>query len=261
MSFENFLQREWQDYCKVTPLAQMIHQLLSDQGEAIVNDHIALRTLSHPSIGLEAFEEFFSKFDYKVCGEYEFEDKKLKAVHFEAANKPLVFVSEFLYEDEKFSDQMATIMESLITTCADHSLLELFKLRRTWTPSFKTYEKLLQESEYAAWFYAWGFRTNHFTVSLNNFKKLSEVDQLNSFLKLNGIKLNTSGGEVKGTKEQGLMQSSTMASQFKVDFVEGGFEIPSCYYEFAKRFEKDGQIYTGFVPTSADKIFESTNRK
>ncbi len=37
-------------------------------------------------------------------------------------------------------------------------------------------------------------------------------------------------------------------------------EIPSCFYEFAKRYpQADGELYTGFVAASADKIFESTN--
>jgi len=37
--------------------------------------------------------------------------------------------------------------------------------------------------------------------------------------------------------------------------------VPSCYYEFAKRYaDKSGEIYQGFVTTSADKIFESTNK-
>ncbi|MGL4837356.1 MAG: DUF1338 domain-containing protein, partial [Shewanella sp.] len=35
---------------------------------------------------------------------------------------------------------------------------------------------------------------------------------------------------------------------------------PSCFYEFALRYPKaNGELYTGFVAASADKIFESTN--
>jgi len=37
-------------------------------------------------------------------------------------------------------------------------------------------------------------------------------------------------------------------------------EIPSCYYEFARRYEdKNGELYGGFIAKSADKIFESTD--
>ncbi|MGB6140662.1 MAG: DUF1338 domain-containing protein, partial [Pseudoalteromonas rhizosphaerae] len=38
--------------------------------------------------------------------------------------------------------------------------------------------------------------------------------------------------------------------------------VPSCFYEFALRYAKpDGELYTGFVAASADKIFESTNAR
>ena len=53
-----------------------------------------------------------------------------------------------------------------------------------------------------------------------------------------------------------------MADRIPVTFADKTVEIPSCFYEFAKRYEMpDGEIYTGFVAASADKIFESTNAK
>ncbi|MGL4896671.1 MAG: DUF1338 domain-containing protein, partial [Shewanella sp.] len=57
-----------------------------------------------------------------------------------------------------------------------------------------------------------------------------------------------------------LEQSSTMADTIAVEFSDGVLEIPSCFYEFALRYPKaNGELYTGFVAASADKIFESTN--
>lgn len=256
----DFFKREWADYSSVTPLAHEIHTLLQDSGELIVHDHIALRTLAHPSTGLEAFENFFNDFGYKAAGEYSFADKRLRAIHLEAPKLPLIFVSEFLYEDDKFSDFTRETMEEVILACDGADLSELFKSRKCWQPSFETYKKLALESEYAAWLYAWGFRTNHFTVSVNAFSIFDDIPKINTFLKHNGFALNTSGGEVKGSEAQGLVQSSTMADNFIVDFLEGEQMVPSCYYEFAKRYKIDGTLYTGFVPTSADKIFESTNR-
>ena len=52
-----------------------------------------------------------------------------------------------------------------------------------------------------------------------------------------------------------------MADKVKVYFGSSAIEIPSCYYEFAKRYpEANGNLYQGFVAKSADKIFESTNK-
>tara|TARA_R110000868_G_scaffold132380_2_gene343165 strand:- start:98374 stop:99168 length:795 start_codon:yes stop_codon:yes gene_type:complete len=260
LSIESFFNNEWTEYSRVTPLAKRIHHLLTDLGEVVSNDHIALRTIAHPGIGLEAFEDFFKEFGYQACGEYFFEDKRLRAIHLEAKNQPLIFISEFLYEDDHFSTFLQETIEDMIAACDGATISELFSKRIYWQPSFSIYQKLAKESEYAAWLYAWGFRTNHFTVSVNQLKAINTIEKVNQLLKKNNFLLNASGGEIKGHASQGLVQSSTMADKFSVQFMEGQKEVPSCYYEFAQRFEVDGKLYTGFVPSSADKIFESTDR-
>jgi hypothetical protein len=108
---------------------------------------------------------------------------------------------------------------------------------------------------------AFGFRVNHFTVLVNRLKKLNTLSQVNEAIKNAGFRLNTSGGEIKGTETIGLMQSSTLAEPVPVSFTDGTFQIPGCYYEFAQRFPVNGRLYNGFVEQSADKIFESTNAR
>ena len=57
------------------------------------------------------------------------------------------------------------------------------------------------------------------------------------------------------------MRVAAPSDKQSVDFKDAGKqEISSCYYEFAQRFkQKDGRLFQGFVPDSADKIFESTD--
>jgi hypothetical protein len=132
---------------------------------------------------------------------------------------------------------------------------------RPWSLNHETYLKLAEESEYASWVAAYGFRPNHFTVNVNALKGFKNLDDVNEFVKSLGFKLNASGGEIKGSAEQLLEQSSTMAEETPVKFKDGTFPVPACYYEFALRYKKpDGKLYQGFVAASADKIFESTNR-
>ena len=127
-------------------------------------------------------------------------------------------------------------------------------------PSFKVYNTLREESEYAAWLYVFGFRVNHFTVSVNSLNKLNSLASLNDYLKNKGFILNSVGGEIKGTRADLLEQSSTLADIIPFKFIEGIHEIPACYYEFAKRYpDANGIIYNGFLEKSADKIFESTD--
>ena len=105
-----------------------------------------------------------------------------------------------------------------------------------------------------------GFRANHFTVSINALKKYDNIAKVNEFITKNDFLLNTAGGAIKGTPADLLQQSSTIADIVKVNFLEGTFEVPCCYYEFAQRYpDQNGDLYNGFVASSADKIFESTN--
>lgn len=132
--------------------------------------------------------------------------------------------------------------------------------KRPWNINYKDYQALLNESEYAAWLAAFGFIPKHFTVSINHLDSLSEIAEVNKFLKQNGFILNSSGGEIKGSPEDLLEQSSTVARPVKVEFADGVHSVPGCYYEFAKRYnDENGVLFQGFVAKSADKIFESTD--
>jgi len=132
---------------------------------------------------------------------------------------------------------------------------------RLWDLDYATYELLAAESEYAGWLAAHGFGANHFTVSINQLEQFTEIQEVNHLLRHNGFLINESGGEVKGSPEVMLEQSSTMADRVSVSFLDGEQEIPGGFYEFAKRYPMaDGELYRGFVEASADKIFESTNQ-
>ena len=83
---------------------------------------------------------------------------------------------------------------------------------------------------------------------------------MNDFLKGHGFSLNESGGDVKGSPEDFLEQSSIMADTQVVSFKEGEFDVSTCYYEFAQRYKlPSGEVFQGFIANSASKIFESTN--
>jgi hypothetical protein len=130
-----------------------------------------------------------------------------------------------------------------------------------WNPlSYKIYKELLDESEYAAWLYVFGFCASQFTMNINLLPQFNTIDEVNHFLLNHNIKINSVGGLVKGSPKEHLVQSNTFAKVKYIDFEEGSFPIPSCYYGFAKRYAlPNGKLYTGFVATSADKIFESTH--
>lgn len=264
MNRELIFSKLWEIYTRQNPSVQKVYDLFVQHGEEVINDHIAFRTFNDPRINIDVLARPFLKVGYEEKGRYVFEAKKLFAKHFEHKDDPLaprVFISELKVEE--FSDFLQKTVKSLIDRIPQELLDsdELIFSGNVWgLPSFETYELLRQESEYAAWLYVFGFCANHFTVSVNGLKKLRSLEEVNQFLKHHGFRLNDSGGEIKGTPAELLEQSSIKADTISVDFQEGSFEIPGCYYEFARRYpDSDGKLYSGFIAKSADKIFESTD--
>jgi hypothetical protein len=263
---QDLFKQLWHQYCEDTPkVKEIYHLFLAEEGE-VINDHIALRTFDDPRVNIPVLAKPFIERGYVENGQYDFPNKKLFAKHFEHADPkmPKVFISELMTQD--FSDYLQKTSQEIVDAIPDYLLKDVDALLMSgvsWQPiKYAVYEKLLAESEYAAWLYAFGFRANHFTVSVNHLKKFKTIQSVNAFLKKHAFELNTSGGEIKGTPSDLLEQSSTLAFPVTVNFMDGQHEIPLAYYEFALRYPKpDGHLYSGFVAASADKIFESTDKK
>lgn len=266
MDKNQLLTKLWEQYADITPSAKKIHDLLEKKGEIIKNDHIALRTFNDERVNIDVLEKPFLNVGYEAKGEYVFDSKKLFAKHYEHStdkNAPRIFISEL--ELEKCSTQLQETVKHILDSCDQNQFNnpEMVLSGSFWQPiSQVIYQSLLDESEYAAWMYIYGFRANHFTINVNALKDFNSLEELNSFLENEGWKLNASGGKIKGTPQQLLEQSSTLADLYSIDFKEGTIEIPSCYYEFALRYPMaNGELYQGFIASSADKIFESTDVK
>ena len=227
MSIQNVLENMWRDYLLLNPEAQRVVDTLLAEGESIVNDHIALRTFNVGVVALEECAKPFLALGYEEKDEYFFEAKKLRAKHYEYTadpSTPKIFISELLVNE--FSIDFQAVVNSLVSYISDDQVqqTDFFHSGRPWNVSLSQHETLLGESDYGAWMAAIGYRPNHFTVSINNLKKYSDIHIV------------------------------------EVEFTDGKKEIPSCYCEFAKRYSLDsGELYQGFIAKSADKIFESTN--
>ncbi|MCH3882714.1 DUF1338 domain-containing protein [Tenacibaculum aquimarinum] len=256
----------WKEYTERTPSAQKIKDLFITKGNSVFNDHVAFRTFDDERVNIEVLATPFIKAGYKECGDYHFEKKKLYAKHYEHAtdkNAPRVFISQLLTKE--FSNELQETVKNMVDAISSEDLNpeELVFKGRLWEqPSFEVYEKLQAETEYAAWLYVNGFCSNHFTVDVNKLDTFNSLQEVNEFVKENGFKMNTSGGEIKGTPEEFLEQSSILADTIPVAFKEVTKEITSCYYEFSFRHPmQNGELYSGFIAGSADKIFESTDMK
>ncbi len=254
----------WQQYYQSNPGVKQVYDLFVEREAKVVNDHIALRTFDLDPINIEVLAQAFLELGYQEAQTYEFPIKKLIAKHYEHEDdtKPKIFISQLL--TQQFLPIVLDIAKKIVAAIPDELLEDPKKLLISgvsWHPlKYAIYQELLEQSEYAAWLYAFGFRANHFTVSINHLKTFDNILEVNAYLKDKGFKLNDFGGEVKGSAEELLEQSSIMALPVSVEFEEGSFDIPLSYYEFALRYPmENGKLYSGFVAASADKLFQSTD--
>ena len=264
MKAEHIFSQLWDDYTSQNPDVKKVYDLFMEQGETVVNDHIAFRTFDDARINVDVLSKVFINAGYEEKGQYVFEKKHVFAKHFEHAtekNMPRVFISEL--KTAEFSSELQAIVKECVDKIPSTLLTseDLIFSGNVWgMPSFGVYEKLRAETEYAAWLYVNGFTANHFTVSVNHLKKYDTLQKVNELLKAYGFLLNDAEGEIQGTPEELLEQSSIRAGIKEVKFMEGTFNVTGCYYEFARRYpDKDGNLYSGFIAKSADKIFQSTN--
>ncbi len=261
-ALSTFFDKLWRDYIAITPQALAIHKLFEQDGVPLINDHVAFRTFSDSSISISALEPQILTLGYKYLDRYVFTNKKLLArCYVHPKSKTKIFISELQWK--KLSANAIHIIDDIINDIEVKNTESLTSGRLWPMPTLKNYQTLLAESEYAAWLSVWGLRANHFTIFVNFLKKYSSLQDVVDTLLEQGYKLNTQGGVIKGTKQDLLIQASTMADQIEVTFAGGHkHTISSCYYEFAQRFEFfDGGLFQGFVTGNADKIFESTDSK
>lgn len=260
-----FFDALWADFVSIAPAAASIRTHLLGLGEDVSNDHVAFRTFDRGPVRLGALERHLLALGYQRFAPYRFEAKRLNAfgyVHPEGA--PRVFLSEL--ECGAFTPELQTVVDSLVEQVAAEAMAAPGALYcgRPWAPVTRaTYERLAEESEYAAWVAAHGFHANHFTISVNALSpRLRSVQAILDEVEALGFGINDAGGRVKGSPEVLLEQGSTLADTVTTEFEDGTMAVPAGYYEFALRHPApNGALYEGFVPKSADRIFESTDRR
>jgi hypothetical protein len=264
-------------------LNNMLEEGIITSKQEIENDHVAFRTLGVPNLGIKSFEKIFIHFGYKKRDFFDFESKKLNAYWFSppVSDLPRIFVSELRVNELSKGAQSIIlkytkdIKEDPVDKLDLNNWEEIdhFLHHPLWrTPELEEYEKLLSESEYASWVIYNRYYLNHYTISVHNLKKgYNTIHEFNKFLHKIGVKLNSSGGEIKTSNDRLLIQSSTVAEMLNGNFAHGKTKyIAGSYVEFAERkvlpqfANMDASKITrehrrdGFEASNADKIFEST---
>lgn len=256
----SLLDRLWSDYIGLNPQAQRIRQLLADRGDRVRNDHIALRTLRHPKLGIDATARLFERHGYRACDEYDLPGQRLYARYYEsdAPDLPKILISELVLED--CSRALRGMVDSMMRQVRTEELAEdAFVLGgRLWHPVLKdSYAALRRESEYAAWVAAFGLRASHFTVAVNDLDSFDSLVALNAFLKQEGVALDHSAGEIRGSSSEFLEQSCTAPTPCEMQFADGVAEVPGGCYQFAYRHPlPSGERFPGFIASAVEWMLE-----
>ncbi|MFK7738045.1 MAG: DUF1338 domain-containing protein [Pirellulaceae bacterium] len=270
-------------------LSNMIQSGLVQSESEIENDHIAFRTMGVEHLGIQSFEKIFRHYGYERRDAYQFATKKLDAFWYAPPEDrfPRIFISELRVDDlGKDSSQILRSYTDEVTSdpvdaidLNDGAAVDAFLHQGLWrTPTLDDYQKLSQESEYAAWVIYNRYYLNHFTVSVHNLPApYNEISKFNEFLESIDVKLNDAGGKIKESPDGLLLQSSSVAEMVNAEFqtTDGEkvqHEIAGSYVEFAERrllpefaslaanqIERHHRR-EGFEAGNADKIFESTFR-
>ena len=269
------------DVSKITN--SLVAQHIIPEQAAIVNDHVAFRTLGLPNLGIASFEKIFLAYGYTRKEYYYFEEKKLNAYWYAPADPsyPRIFVSELII-DQLSQEAQAIIhhyTKAIVTDpvesldLQDGPAVAAFLQQPLWAlPTADEYQTLLSESEYAAWVIYNRYYLNHYTISIHALPEgYNTLEEFNAFLESIGIKLNTAGGKIKTSADGLLRQSSTVSALYEATFADGKtLPIAGSYVEFAERgvlpefvdLPKDqvrpAHRREGFEANNADKIFEST---
>jgi len=285
---DTFLNMLFERYQQKVPAVMKITDAMVAQGivssqQEIVNDHIAFRTLGVPNLGIQSFEKIFLHHEYTKRDYYYFEGKKLNAYWYAPPSEayPRIFMSELVVDQlspklqeiiHQYTNAITTDPVDALDLDSGQQIGEFFHQALWPLPTKRDYEVLLQESEYAAWVIHNRYYLNHYTISVHALKEgYNTLSQFDNFVESLGIKLNTSGGKIKISEDQLLLQSSTVAEMQEATFAGGDtMSIAGSYVEFAERLVlpefahlpaneiKAEHRRDGFETTNADKIFEST---
>lgn len=254
-----------------------------ESADAIENDHIAFRTMGVEKLGIQSLEQVFLHYGYQKKEHLFFKEKKLDAYWYAPPGEryPRIFISELRVSDlsaatqriiRSYTDEVNTDPVSELDL-NDAVAVDNYLHSGLWrTPTLEDYNALLAETEYAAWVIFNHYYLNHFTVSVHNLPDgFNTLEAFNAFLKRNGFKLNTAGGEIKKSPDGKLLQSATVAEMIEATFAKGEKkQIAGSYVEFAERKVLDQFAHLpaeqikrahrrdGFETGNADKIFEST---
>lgn len=278
---ETVTQALWQSYRASSSQVQAIEANLKSKGiNRFVLDHFAIIDLPGLNTGIDKLRQVFSSLGYVERGRGYLADKQNDFVwmaEVDCENKPVeevlpqVVIADF--RPQELPVEVKTIIEKYAALAPTFELSTLqspeaiihYLQRRDWPlPTIKEFKTVHEFNELLAWVLVFGRKPNHFTFAIHLLPQFSNLEQFNIFIENElHIPLNRNGGLIKGNRENGIEQSSTVGSEIQVELADDVILLPDSFIEFVWRYPKKdhavywGDYFTGFVPEQANHVIES----
>lgn len=215
------LESLWRDFAGATPQAARIRELLVARGELVHHDHVVVRTLAAPGLGMDDLGRRLEAEGFRPRERYRFDEAHLRARYWQHddPNAPKVFIAEL--SPGALSPGARAILDRL---CARPGGAELAWPGRPWTPSYADYQALLAESEHAARVAALGIGADRFSLDAGALITFPDLDALIAFLVEHAFR-------VDGRGERATLRPDPIT----VRFADRTARIPSGSYELDAR--------------------------
>lgn len=289
----------WESYLASSPQMQLINHALRKKGlSSLILDHFAIIDLPGIHTGIPQLSEVFKAIGYIERGRGYLSDKQNDFLWMAEADTmqlpaheatPQVVVADFRLDElptpvrrivEKYSTQappcsLDRIRElATLTYHGQHDAAAQLVNQvmgylngRDWSlPTVDEFRTVQQFNELIAWVLIFGRRPNHFTLSVHLLNHFRDITEFLSFIEHElGLALNHEDGRIKGGREAGIAQGSTVGVPQMIQLSDGVVSLPTGFVEFVWRYPHTpdsenlrwSDYFTGFVPQYADRVIES----
>lgn len=272
----------WQQFRQDSVQIPRIESAL--QCQSLPLDHFAIIDLPGPHSGKSTLIQLFEQLGFTLRGEDYLPEKQNPFAWLAAADieqelatvaLPQVVVADFRLDELPI--EIRTIISHYSAQASPVPLIDLgdpfatltrlgqyFRGRDWPAPTLHEFQTVKAFNELLAWVLVLGRRPNHFTLSVHLMKTFSSLTAFNDFM-IDTVKLplNIEGGIIKGNKEAGIAQSSTIGHPTTIQLADGVIQLPADFMEFVWRYSDKqqptywGDYFPNFIAAQANYVIES----
>lgn len=168
----------WDAFALLAPRAGRLRAVLAAAGYEAPVDHVGLRTVAAPPIGIRELERHLLAMDYRRCSQARDPERGLAAASWRGAEAHLPRIGIVEYDLHRLGPTAQTQLERSLEAIDPQRVLaaDLLWGGRPWPePRYRDYVDLLRDDPALAWILAIGLRPCHIALQLDHGLSLERV--------------------------------------------------------------------------------------